>query len=438
MSKYKDLQKNFSRYLGDKTKKDLENELFLDYPELFNEVAKYRRYGVPKVYKQACKEYKTDEKTFFFESNLARQYTGNPRYIYERMLELYPDYTYIWSYDGDKSIIPGNPIVVDRGSDEYYRYLAKASVVINNTLFPIWYLRDETFYLQTWHGTPYKKMHWDVDLEYFKKGKTAPHFYVKSTGWSVLLSPNHYSTERFKSCFRYTGKILESGYPANDIFYDKERYESKRNEIRNKLNIAPDTLVYLYAPTWRNNRDNALSHSKFIFDLLLDPVKFLDNAPDDSVLLIRTHHMSVINESLDDMGENVIDVSDWDDAIELMCAADILVTDYSSIVFDWYCSKKPVIYFVPDLEKYETFIKGVYFDIRKVNCGILCKSEEELYENLDVRDAPFYEDFYDQFCSIHDGKSADNVINYIMNRNKVSSKKRIKNFVKKRYKSFLK
>ena len=144
MSKYKDLQKNFSRYLGDKTKKDLENELFLDHPELFNEVAKYRRYGVPKVYKQACKEYKTDEKTFFFESNLAR-------------------------HDGDKSIIPGNPIVVDRGSDEYYRYLAKASVVINNTLFPIWYLRDETFYLQTWHGTPYKKMHWDGGFGIFQK-----------------------------------------------------------------------------------------------------------------------------------------------------------------------------------------------------------------------------------------------------------------------------
>ena len=435
MSKYKKLQRNFSKYLGDKTKKDLEQELFLQYPELFNEVAKYRRYGVPKVYKNACKEYPVDEKTFFFESNLARQYTGNPRYIYERMLELYPDYTYIWSYEGDKSIIPGNAIVVDRGSDEYYKYLAKSAVVVNNTIFPIWYLRDETFYLQTWHGTPYKKMHWDIDLEYFKDGKTTPHFYVKSTGWSTLLSPNHYSSEKFRSCFRYTGKILESGYPANDIFYDKEKYESKRNEIREKLNISRDSLVYLYAPTWRNNRDNYLRPTIFKFDLMFDLDKFMDNAPDNSVLLIRIHHMSELNE-LDNVAENVINVTDWDDALELMCASDILITDYSSIVFDWYCSKKPVIYFVPDLEKYENFIKGVYFDIRKVNCGVLCRSEEELYENLDVRDAPFYDEFYEEFCSIHDGKSTDNVIKYIMDRNKVSSKQKIKNSLKKIYNLF--
>ena len=145
--------------------------------------------------------------------------------------------------------------------------------------------------------------------------------------------------------------------------------------------------------------------------------------------------MSELNE-LDNVAENVINVTDWDDALELMCASDILITDYSSIVFDWYCSKKPVIYFVPDLEKYENFIKGVYFDIRKVNCGVLCRSEEELYENLDVRDAPFYDEFYEEFCSIHDGKSTDNVIKYIMDRNKVSSKQKIKNSLKKIYNLF--
>ncbi len=437
MSKYKDLQKNFSRYLGDKTKKELENELFLPHPELFNEVAKYRRYGVPKVYKNACKKFSVDEKLFFFESNLARQYTGNPRYIYERMLELYPNYTYVWCYEGDESVIPGNPIIVKRSSDEYYEYLAKSSVVINNTTFPIWYLRPETFYLQTWHGTPYKKMHWDIDLDYFKKGKTSPAFYVKSTGWNTLLSPNHYSTEKFRSCFRFTGKIYESGYPANDIFYNKDKYESKRAEIRQKLNISKEDLVYLYAPTWRNTRDNAVSYSQFRFDLMLDPVKFLDNAPDNSILLIRTHHMSDASEALNDLGESVVDVSDWDDAIELMCAADILITDYSSIVFDWYCSKKPVIYFVPDLERYETFIVGAYFDLREVNCGVICQSEDELYGNLDVRDAPFYDDFYNEFCSIHKGNSADDVISYIMNRDKLSSKDKFKKSIKKVYNSIL-
>lgn len=433
MGKYKNLQKYFSEYLGDKTKKELERELFPTHPELFYEVAKYRKYGIPKVYKKAVKKYPVDDKLFFFESNIARQYTGNPRYIYERMIELYPDYTYVWAYNGDKSIIPGNPIVVERKSQEYYEYLAKAGTVINNTIFPVWFLRKETFYLQTWHGTPYKKMHWDIDIERYKNRNSIPNFYVKSRGWSIMLSPNHYSTEKFTSCFKYTGDFLEYGYPANDIFYHHNSYDAKRLEIREKLGLKPDQLVYLYAPTWRNDH-NSLGHQRWKFNLLFSPDKFMDNAPLNSVLLIRSHHMSESSEELSDLKENILDVSDWDDATELMCAADILITDYSSIVFDWYCSKKPVIYYIPDLQRYETYIRGTYFDITKNNCGVICQSEEELYDNLDVCDAPFYEEFYNEFCSLHHGDSADKVINYLIDRNKEPSKNKIKNIGKKVYK----
>ena len=430
MGKYRNLQKYVSDYFKGKTKKELEEELFPDNPDLFCEIAFYRKYGVPKVYKNACKKYKVNDKLFLFESNLAKQYTGNPRYIYERMLELFPDFTYVWSYNEDPSIIPGNPIIVKRGSDQFYEYLAQAGCVINNTVFPIWQLRKETQYLQTWHGTPYKRMHCDIILESYTHPQ--PHFYVKSKGWSALLSPNKFSSEKFKSCFRYSGKIVEYGYPANDIFYNKDRYDSKRMEIRQKLRISEDELVYLYAPTWRNT-GNFVGNMMFKFDLLFDPQKFMDNAPDNSVLLIRTHHMSEATEALKNLEGKVIDVSGWDDAIELMCAADILISDYSSIVFDWYCSKKPVIYYVPDLEEYETKIRGAYFDIREINCGILCRSEEELYDNLDVRDAPFYEEFYEEFCSLHDGKSSDRVINYLLGKNEDSE-----GIVKKIYKKIMK
>ena len=433
---YKDLIKEISEYFADKSKEELENEVFYSNPELFNEIAKYRNYGMPKRYRNACNKFPVNEKLFLFESNLAKQYTGNPRYIYERMLELYPNYTYVWSYNGDKSIIPGNPIVVKRGSDEFYRYLAQAAVIINNTTFPNWYHRPETFYFQTWHGTPYKQMHWDRENNTNPHKRSSPHFYAKSTGWNALLSPNHYSTVKFRSCFKYKGKILEYGYPANDIFYNDEKYESKRREIRKKLNISEDSLVYLYAPTWRDG--GHIGHSMFKFDLMLDPVKFLDSAPDNSLLLIRGHHMSASSEVLGNLEGRAIDVSDWDDAIELMCAADILITDYSSIVFDWYCSKKPVIYFVPDLERYENKIRGVYFDITEVNCGVICKTEEELYDNLDVRNAPFYDDFYKEFCDFHDGYSADRVIEYCIEKSKVPLKSKVDKFIKKAYKKILK
>ena len=279
-------------------------------------------------------------------------------------------------------------------------------------------------------------MHWDRENNTNPHKRSSPHFYAKSTGWNALLSPNHYSTLKFRSCFKYKGKILEYGYPANDIFYNDKKYESKRMEIRKKLNISQDALVYLYAPTWRDG--GHIGHSMFKFDLMLDPVKFLDNAPEDSILLIRSHHMSASSDALGNLEGRAIDVSDWDDAIELMCAADILITDYSSIVFDWYCSKKPVIYFVPDLERYENKIRGVYFDITEVNCGVICKSEEELYENLDVRDAPFYDDFYKEFCDFHDGYSADRVIEYCIEKSKVPLKSKVDKFIKKAYKKILK
>lgn len=408
-----------------KPKNELEDALFYENPELFARISQFRKFGMPKSYVNAVKNHKINSKMVFFESNLAKQYTGNPRYIYEKMLKSYPDYTYVWSYNGDGNNIPGNPIIVERKSEQYYKYLAQSAIVINNTTFPNWYFRDETFYLQTWHGTPYKRLHWDRNNDKY----CTPHFYIKQKGWDALLSPNSYSTERFKSAFRYDGDVITYGYPANDIFYNEEEYSSKRNSIREKLGINDDELVYLYAPTWRDGTH--IGNCMFKFDLLINPKKFLDNAPENSVLLIRSHHMSNSSEALKDLNGKAVDVSNWDDATELMCAADILITDYSSIVFDWYCSKKPVIYYVPDLEDYENKVRGVYFNIRETNCGVICQSEEELYDNLDIKDAPFYEDFYNKFCSIHDGHSSEKVISYILDKSKTSPIKSFKQKFKK-------
>ena len=169
----------------------------------------------------------------------------------------------------------------------------------------------------------------------------------------------------------------------------------------------------------------------FKFNLLFDPDKFIKNAPENSILLIRTHHMSDEGDSLKKFKDRIIDVSMWDDAIELMCASDILISDYSSIIFDWYCSKKPVIYYVPDLEQYETQLRGTYFDIRKINCGIICKTEDELYNNLDIENPKFYESFYDTFCSLHNGNSTDKVIEYILTENNLISKSDKKDRIKK-------
>lgn len=413
---YNKLAVEIMAFFSPMSKDELKITVFPKYPELYNFIAKSRGYGIPWQYKKAVENHKVNEKMFFFESNLGKQYTGNPRYIYEGLLERYPNYQYVWCYSG-KGEIPGNPIIVERGSGEYYQLLAQSKYIINNTTFPLWYHRPETFYLQTWHGTPFKLLHWDVTSRPLDRRST-PEFYTKSTGWDALLSPNQYSTKRFKSAFRYNGEIIEYGYPANDIFYDVARYSSVRQRVRANLGIlSNESPVFLYAPTWRDGKH--IGNAMFEFDLLFDPYKFLKHAPIGSTLLIRSHHMSSSDDVLSRFSGRVVDVSEWDDAIELMCAADILITDYSSIVFDWYCSKKPVIYFVPDYDKYVDKLRGSYFKLSEYHAGAICRTEEEMFERLQevvCGDVPFYSEFYETFCNLHDGNSTTRIIDYLLSK----------------------
>lgn len=413
---YSKLLKNINDYFLDLSQDELQKRIFPHSPELFNAIAELRGYGIAWQYKKATETYPVNQKMIFFESNLGKQYTGNPRYIYERMMERYPDFTYVWCYHGDAHI-PGNPIIVKRASEEYYKLLAQSRYIVNNTTFPLWYHREETFYLQTWHGTPFKRLHWDITSRPIERRST-PDFYAKSTKWDALLSPNPYSTSKFRSAFRYEGEVLEYGYPANDVFYHQERYERTRKSVRDKLGIMDENVpVYLYAPTWRDGKH--IGNSMFEFDLLFDPYEFLKQAPKDAVLLVRSHHMSSSDEKLSNLRGRVIDVSGWDDAVELMCGADTLITDYSSIVFDWYCSRKPVIYYVPDYDQYVGPQRGAYFDLNENNAGQICKTQSELFDEIQKTaetKTTSYSKFYADFCSLHDGTASDKVIDYLLSK----------------------
>ena len=410
------LPEALSKLYKDLDQKQLEEELFDEYPEICTAVAWHRRYGVPKLYSQSAELMTANPHQVFFESNLSKQYTGNPRYLYEAMLEKYPDLDYIWCYSGNYPI-PGNPkIIKKRGSKEYYKLLASSGLAVNNTTFPIWFMRKETFFLQTWHGTPLKKLHWDIEL---KKRKSSLTVFAKTSGWNALLSPNYYSTQKFKSCFRYTGPIIETGYPANDIFSNRIKYEKKRLEVRSKLGTFDDSKkLILYAPTWRDK--NHLGNYMFKFDLLLDLDEALTAIPEDYIFLIRTHHMS---ESKDlkhsftkSQKKQVIDVSEWDDAVELMCAADLLVTDYSSIVYDWACSEKPVVYYTPDIEEYGKILRGMYYDIKDLNAGPITYTTKTLCTeiiNSFRQNYKISEKFKKTFCTINDGNSTNRVIQYL-------------------------
>ncbi|MEY8349276.1 CDP-glycerol glycerophosphotransferase family protein [Bacillus cereus] len=374
------------------------------------------------TFNETCELEKIDETMVFFESFLGKNYSGNPKYIYEEMIknEEFKKYKFVWSYSGQRpQDIPGNPIIVDRDTDEYYKYLAKAKYWVSNIIFPVHRKRPGNVYLQTWHGTPLKKLGFDIDIE-GPETLARENFYIESRNWDYLISANPYSSEIFKRAFKFNKKVLEGGYPANDIFY-KKNLEDQVNKIKEKLNIPSHKKVILYAPTWRDNEaTNSWEHS---FELKFSLDEFYKKFKDEYVLILRMHHL--VADALqikDEYKSTVLELSKYNDIQELYTISDILVTDYSSVFFDYANSRKPMLFFGYDFEEYKDEIRGFYLDMEKDLPGPVIQTGPELLkaiENIDLISDEYkerYDEFYEKFCGLEDGKAAQRVITEVFQK----------------------
>ena len=367
------------------------------------------------IYKEASKE-RINENMIFFESFFGKSYAGNPKYIYEAMLKMGLDkkYTFVWAYNGDnKDIIPGNPIIVKRyEAGDYYKYLAQSKYWINNIIFPIHYKRKGNVYLQTWHGTPLKKLGFDITIP-GPEVEGRENFYEESRNWDYLISSNEYSTEIFKRAFKFEKEVLEMGYPINDIFFRKNG--KVVSEIKDRLGIPKDKKIILYAPTWKDDEQNdAWDH---YFNLEIDLERLYDKFGDTHTILLKMHHLVSENFTIDEkMKDFAIDLSDYDDIQELYILSDILITDYSSVFFDYAHSRRPILFFVPDLEHYVSEVRGLYLNMETDMPGPLIKDNDyliECIENIDAVENEYkerYDKFYEKFCSICKGHSSEEII----------------------------
>jgi CDP-glycerol glycerophosphotransferase (TagB/SpsB family) len=379
-----------------------------------------KTYNIAKgksIFNETCEQEDIDEKMVFFESFLGKSYSGNPKYIYEEILkhDKFKNYKFVWSYSNDGEI-PGNPIVVDRESEDYYRYLAKSKYWVSNVIFPVHRKREGNVYLQTWHGTPLKKLGFDIEVE-GPETLGRENFYIESRNWDYLIAANPYSAEIFKRAFKFHKEVLEVGYPANDIFY-REDVTQFSEQIKRKLNIPKNKKVILYAPTWRDNEaSGSWEHS---FSLKFDLDEYYEKLKDDYILILRMHHL--IADSLQIKEEHksfVMDLSKYDDVQELYTIADILITDYSSVFFDYANSKKPILFYAYDFEVYKNEIRGFYLDMETELPGPVIKTGKELLEaiqNIDQVSKEYkerYEEFYNRFCGLEDGNAAKRVLDRV-------------------------
>jgi CDP-glycerol glycerophosphotransferase len=211
-----------------------------------------------------------------------------------------------------------------------------------------------------------------------------------------------------RGAFGYEGEVLEMGYPRNDLLFAADRDEVRAG-VRARLGVPEEARAVLYAPTWRDDA---------AFSTALDLTGLAAALGDAYVLLVRAHSAVAATLSLHD-GPRVRNVSDVDDVGELLLAADVLVTDYSSVMFDFAPLRKPMLFFTYDLERYRDELRGFYIDFEAEVPGPLLATTPELADALrDVdavgaRYAQAHERFVERYCDLDDGRAAARVVDAV-------------------------
>jgi CDP-glycerol glycerophosphotransferase len=343
------------------------------------------------------------------------RFSDSPRALYLALRARAPRARHVWFADAaHRAGFPPGIETVPFGSQESVRALETADLVVANTYTYTelaWKKALGARYLQTWHGTPLKRLHRDAlwaplgELEQLERDVAR---------WDLLLSPNAVSTPRLRSAFGFTGEVLETGYPRNDVLLAPDR-DAIRARVRSELGLADSDRAVLYAPTWRDD----VFHAQGKVELELDVERLLAGLGSQHRLLLRLHYLLTGRlGSLEHPG--VRDVSYHPEIGELYLAADVLLTDYSSSMFDFAVTGKPMLFYAYDLARYRDELRGFYFDFPREAPGPLLETTDELVEALrhlpDVSAA--YEDRYATFratfCPLDDGHATERVVGRLL------------------------
>lgn len=369
------------------------------------------------IYNYLFLKLKPRDNIVLFESFQGKSYSDNPKYIYEYMKKMNMNYKYIWSVN-EKLDIPYNPKQVRRLSLRYFYYLARAKSWVLNSRLPNYIQKSpKHMYLQTWHGTPLKRLAGDMD-DVHMPGTNAErykrNFHNETQKWDYLISPNGYSSDIFSRAFWFEKEMMEVGYPRNDILYERNQMEYIKL-MKQKMQLPQDKKIILYAPTWRD--DEFYKKGRYKFDLQLNLQKVRDCLGEDYIIVLRMHYFIATQIDILDYKDFVFDFSFYDDIGELYLVSDILITDYSSVFFDYANLQRPILFYTYDIDKYKNALRGFYIDMECELPGPLLMNTEQVIQAVEQIDtindtyATKYEEFYDRFCGWEDGKAAKRVVN---------------------------
>jgi CDP-glycerol glycerophosphotransferase len=349
-----------------------------------------------------------------FISWKGKQCADNPRGIADELRRRGDDREHIWVVTDPSTPLPDGATVVLANSQAYFDALARSRYLISNDdMAPHYRKREGQVYLQTWHGTPLKRIGFDVPRPQFASGATyLDHLARDVAMWDLLLSPNPFSTPIMRRAFRFDGEICEYGYPRNDVLSRPDSAEVAAT-VRRRLGLPDGKRAVLYAPTWRDNQFYA--SGRYRFDLRLDLERAWQALGDEFVVLVRGHH-----QMADDVPDTVhpgfaVNVTRYPDISELYLVSDVLLTDYSSVMFDYASTGRPVLFFTYDLEDYRDNLRGFYFDFEREAPGPLLATSDDVIaalKDLDGVAAGYtaaYQEFAGRYAALDDGKAGARV-----------------------------
>ncbi|WP_413757502.1 CDP-glycerol glycerophosphotransferase family protein [Streptomyces sp. MMBL 11-3] len=371
-----------------------------------------------RIYHEVFSRLPVKKRLVVFESHLGRQYSDSPKALYEEMRRQDLDFEAVWSYAGaGPAGFPADATLVRRWSLPYLKALARAEFWIDNQSYPLKLTkRPRTTYLQTWHGSALKRMGFD-EPEWKLRSRAAQEEQQRVLDrFDRFLIRSEHDVRTLARAFRLKERtLLRVGYPRNDELVRAGRLEEatgrrERGPLAAELGIPDDRAVLLYAPTFRHR-----GGKRRRFELPFDVERFADEFGDRYVLLVRSHYLDHVVLPPSVRGR-VLDVSAHHDVTPLLALADGLITDYSSVMFDYALLGRPMFFFAYDYEEYVHEGRGTYFDLLERAPGPVVRTEEELYVALASLDeqAVKYEEarkgFVAEFGEYDKGTAARSVV----------------------------
>ncbi|WP_432493934.1 CDP-glycerol glycerophosphotransferase family protein [Kineococcus auxinigenes] len=353
------------------------------------------------------------------------RYADNPRALHEALLAHRGplggarggEVEHVWLADPrHAAAFPPGAATVPIGTPQAVAELESADVLVSNTHVQLdrWRKRPGTTYLQTWHGTPLKRIH--RDAVFLPPEEVMAALDEDIARWDLLVTPGGEGTRLLRAAFGYSGAVLETGYPRNDVLLAPDRH-ARRARVREALGVPDGATAVLYAPTYRDDEVAAGGGAP----LGLDVEALAQRLGDDAVLLLRLHHYAG-RRHRPAGGARVRDASGHPDVSDLYLAADVLVTDYSSSMFDFAVTGKPIVVYAYDLEHYRDRLRGFTLDLRAEAPGPVLLDQESLTGALldlpavAAAHADRHARFVQRYCALEDGRAGERVLAALRDR----------------------